>query len=128
MRTISRRTATPYEPATAVADSSRSCRLDELSVEVCVDRQLALDHGRRDEDDPRAAVGREAAREIESMLGLLPVEQRHDDAAIRDRARPAREATRPPTEEPEIRDPHRMSWYGTEARITLGSTSSSRFT
>ncbi len=100
----------------------------ELPVEVCVDRQLTLEDGRRDEDDPRAAICGEAAREVEGMLGLLAVEQRHDDAAIRDRARPTLEATCPPTEDPEIRHPHRMSWYGTDARITLGSTSSSRFT
>jgi hypothetical protein len=27
-----------------------------------------------------------------------------------------------------VREPHRMRWYGTEARLTFGSTSSSRFT
>jgi hypothetical protein len=120
------------------ADAIRRCdrgrglepllQLGEPAVHVRVERQLALDDERCDEQHTRAAIGREAAREIESMLGLLPVEQRHDDAAIRDRARPASEAPRPPTEDPEIQNLHRMSWYGTDARITLGSTSSSRFT
>jgi hypothetical protein len=82
----------------------------ELSVEVCVDRQLALEHGRRDEDDPGAAVGSEPTGEIQCMLGLLPVEQRDDEGAIADRARPAREAARPTVEQVHVREPHRMSW------------------
>jgi hypothetical protein len=82
----------------------------ELAVEVRVDRQLTLEDGGRDQDDPGAAIGGEAAREVEGMLGLLPVEQRHDDAAIGDRARPASEAARTPVEDPEVRHLHRMSW------------------
>jgi hypothetical protein len=31
-------------------------------------------------------------------------------------------------EHSDVREPHRMSWYGTEARITCGSTSSNRLT
>jgi hypothetical protein len=31
-------------------------------------------------------------------------------------------------EHPDVGEPHLMSWYGTEARITWGSTSSSRLT
>jgi hypothetical protein len=31
-------------------------------------------------------------------------------------------------QEVDVRKPHRKSWYGTEARITCGSTSRSRFT
>jgi hypothetical protein len=46
----------------------------ELSVEVCVDWQLALEHGRRDEDDPGTAVGSEPAGEVERMLRLLAIE------------------------------------------------------
>ena len=82
----------------------------ELPVEVCVDRQLALEHGRRDEDDPGTAVGSEPAGEIQGVLRLLPVEQRHDEGAIADRARPAREAARPTVEQVHVREPHRMSW------------------
>ena len=72
-----------------------------------IERQLAVDDERSDEDDPGSAIGREPAGEVQRMLGLLSVEQRHHDAAI---------------------GPHLMRWYGTEARITFGSTSSSRFT
>ena len=93
----------------------------ELPVEVRIDRQLALEDGGGNEHDPGAPVCRETAGEIERVLRLLSVEQRYDDAAVGNRARPARETS-------EIRPPHRMSWYGTEARITFGSTSSSRLT
>jgi hypothetical protein len=102
--------------------------LAEPAVHVRVQRQLALDDERRDEDDAGVAIGREATGEIERMLRLLPVEQRHDDAAVGDRARPPREAPRTAMEEADVGQLHRKSWYGTEARITFGSTSSSRFT
>ena len=100
----------------------------ELAIHVGVQGELALDDERRNDDDAGTAVGREPAGEIERMLRLLAVEQRHDDAPIGDRARPAREAARPPMEESDVGHLHRRSWYGTEARITCGSTSSSRFT
>ena len=100
----------------------------ELPVEMRVQRQLALEDGGRDEDDPSTPVGREPAGEVECMLGLRPVEQRHDDCAVGDRAGPAREAAGAVVEQSYVREPHRMRWYGTEARITFGSTSSSRFT
>jgi hypothetical protein len=100
----------------------------ERTVHVRVQRQLPLDHERPEEDDPRTAVGGQTAGEIERVLGLIPVEQRHDDAAVGDRARPAREPSRPVVQEVDVRKPHRKSWYGTEARITCGSTSRSRFT
>ena len=100
----------------------------ELPVEVRVDRQLALEDGGRHQDDPGAAVGGEPAGQIERVLGLLPVEQRHDDGAIGDRARPAGKAPRATVQDADVGQPHRMSWYGTEARITCGSTSSRRFT
>ena len=93
----------------------------ELPVEVRIDRQLALEDGGCNEHDPGAPVCCETAGEIERVLRLLSVEQRYDDAAVGNRARPARETS-------EIRPPHRMSWYGTEARITFGSTSSRRLT
>jgi hypothetical protein len=100
----------------------------ELPVEVRVDRQLALEDGGRDEHDPGAPVCSEAAGKIDRVLRLLPVEQRHHDAAVGDRARPARESARAAMERSDVGHPHLMSWYGTEARITFGSTSSSRFT
>jgi hypothetical protein len=53
--------------------------------------QLALDDERSDEDDARAAVGRETAREVDRVPGLLDLQQRHDDVPVRDRARPARQ-------------------------------------
>jgi hypothetical protein len=63
-----------------VGSSHRGRRLEpllqahELSVEVCVERQLALEHGRRDEDDPGTAVGSEPAGEIQCVLRLLAIE------------------------------------------------------
>jgi hypothetical protein len=77
---------------------------------VRVQRQLALEHGRRDEHDARAAVGREPARKDERMLSLLLIEQRDDDAAVRDRLRPQGDAPSAPTEPPDVRQPHRRSW------------------
>jgi hypothetical protein len=120
--------------ADAVRARDRSRRLEpllqihELPVEVRVDRQLALEYGRRHEDDPGASIGREPTGEVDGVLRLLPVEQGHDDRAIRDRARPAREAPGTAAEEMDVRKLHRIRWYGTEARITWGSTSSRRFT
>jgi hypothetical protein len=93
-----------------------------------VDRQLTLEDGRRDEHDPGSTVGGEPAGQVERMLGLLPVEQRHDDGAIRDGAGPARKTPGAAVEKMDVRQLHRISWYGTEARITFGSTSSRRFT
>ena len=82
----------------------------ERAVHVGVQRQLALDDERPDEDDPGAAVGSEAAGEVERMLGLLLVEQRYHDSAISDRARPARKAPRAPVKDVNVGDPHRISW------------------
>jgi hypothetical protein len=82
----------------------------ELPVEVCIQRQLALEDGRGHEDDARAAIGRELAGEVERMLGLLAIEQRHDDGAIGDRARPACEAARAAVQEAYVRQLHRISW------------------
>jgi hypothetical protein len=77
---------------------------------VRVQRQLALDDERRDEDDPRAAVRGEPAREVERVRGLLPIEQRHDDRAVGDRTRPAREVPNAAVEDRGVRPPHRNSW------------------
>ena len=98
----------------------------ELAVEVRVQRQLPLEDRRRDEDDACATVGGKPAGEVECVLGLLAIEQRDDDGAIRDRARPACEVARAAVEQVDVRQLHRRSWYGTEARITFGSKSSSR--
>jgi hypothetical protein len=100
----------------------------QLPVEVRIDRELLLEDGRRDEDDSSSAIGGKAAGEVDCVRGLLPVEQRHDDAPVGDRPAPAPEAARPATERPGAWHLHRMSWYGTEARITFGSTSSRRLT
>jgi hypothetical protein len=100
----------------------------ELPVEMRVDRELAFQDGGRNEHDSGAAVGGNPAGEVDRVLRLRVVEQRDDDRAVRDRARPAREAPRTAVEEVEVRESHRISWYGTEARITWGSTSSRRFT
>ena len=100
----------------AVGARHRGCGLEPLlqagdrAVHVCVQRQLALDDERRDEHDPGAAIGSEPAGKVERVLGLLPVEERDDDAPVRDRAGPAREAPRPAPEERDAGAPHRMKW------------------
>ncbi len=76
----------------------------QLSVEARVERQLALDEERRDEDDARAAVGGEPAPEVERVLGLLPLEQRHDDRPVTDRVGAAREPPRAAVEAAPVRD------------------------
>jgi hypothetical protein len=85
----------------------RLAQRGSLGVEMCVHRQLLRDHERRDEDDVRSPVCGEPTGEVERVLGFLQPEQRHDDAAI-----------------PE----HHSTWYGTLARMTPGSSSSSRLT
>jgi hypothetical protein len=100
----------------------------ERAVHVRIERQLALDDERSDEDDLRTTVGGEPAGEVERVLRLLSVEQRHDDASVADRLRPSREPPSTPPECLDVRPSHRISWYGTEARITCGSTINSRFT
>jgi hypothetical protein len=81
-----------------------------LDVEVRVQRELLRDDERRDEHDPRAAVRREAAGEIERVLGLGAAEERHDDAAVPDRRRAPGEAVRLPAERAEVRPAHHRSW------------------
>jgi hypothetical protein len=82
----------------------------ERAVHVRVERQLVLHKERRDEDDAGAAIGREPAGEVERVLGLLLVEQRHDDAAVGDRARPARETPRAAVQHSDVRELHRSNW------------------
>jgi hypothetical protein len=56
----------------------------ERAVHVGVERELPLHHQWRDEHDSRPAVGGEPAGEIEGVLRLRLVEQRHDNASIGD--------------------------------------------
>ena len=101
--------------ADAVRGRHRGGRLEPLPqlgepvVHVGIERQLALDHEWSDEDDAGAAVGGETAGEVERVLRLLAVEQRDGDAAVRDRARPAREMPGATMEEVKVRAPHRRS-------------------
>ena len=85
-------------------------QLRQLGVEVRVEGQLLRDDQRRDEDDVGAAVGGESAGEIDRVLGLLAAEQRHDDAAIANRGRAAREAPGAATDEAKVGKPHRKIW------------------
>jgi len=85
----------------------RRLQCSDLVVQVRVERELLGHDERGDEDDERAAVGGEPAREVERVLGLVPAEQRHHDRA-------------------EVLD--HSTWYGTLARITPGSNRSSRLT
>ncbi len=98
----------------------------DLLLEVRVERQLLRDDERRDEDDVRAAVGREPAREVDRVVGLGTPEERDDDAPVADRRGPPCEAARPSVRAAEIGPLHRMTWYGTLARITSGSKRRSR--
>jgi len=81
----------------------------ERDVHVRVERQLALDLQRCDEDDARTAVGGEPACEVERVLRLLAIEERHDDRPVGDRPGPAREAPRAAVQHSEVRALHRMS-------------------
>ena len=103
----------------------RSAECLELEVEMRVERELLRDDEWRHEHDVSTAVGRQAAGEVERMLGLAAAEERDDDAAVADRGRAPGQAARPPAESADVRPLHRI-WYGTLARMTPGSTSSSR--
>jgi len=81
-----------------------------LCVEVRVQRELLGDDERCDEHDPRAAVRREAAGEIERVLGLGAAEERHDDAAVADRRGAPGEAMRLSAERAEVRLAHHRIW------------------
>jgi hypothetical protein len=78
-------------------------------LETRVERQLAVDIERHNEHNPRAAVGGEAAGKVERMLRLLPLEQRHDDRPVRDRARAAREPPRAKLQDAEVGPSHLTS-------------------
>ena len=66
--------------ADAVGARDRFRRLEplleggEAAVHVRVERQLALDHQRPDDDDARTAVRCEPAGEVERVLRLLTIE------------------------------------------------------
>jgi hypothetical protein len=81
-------------------------QLRHLGIEVRVERQLLRDDERCNEHDVCAGIGSQPAREIECVLGLGQPEQRHDDAAIADRNRAAREAAGGA----KVGTPHRSSW------------------
>ena len=81
----------------------------ELAVEVRIERKLLRDDQRRDEYDVRPAVGRQAAGEIERVLRLVLVEQRHDDAPVGDRARPPGVPPRAAVEDTDVGQSHRTS-------------------
>jgi hypothetical protein len=87
--------AAAHADAVRLGDRGRpvecNAKRPDLLGEVGVERQLLRHDERRDENDVRAAVGREPAGEVERVLGLGAAEKRHDDAAI---AEP----------------PHRMTW------------------
>jgi hypothetical protein len=103
--------------ADAVRASDGRGRLEPLlqscepAVHVRVQGQLPLDDERPDENDTRPAVGGQPTGEIERVLGLLPVEQGHDDAAIGDRLRPQHKAPSAAAQGTNVRQPsHRNSW------------------
>ena len=102
--------------ADAVGARDRFRRLEplleggEAAVHVRVQRQLPLHHERSHEDDAGTAIGRKPAGEVERVLRLLAIEQRHDDRPVGDRARPARQAPRAAVEDVYVRELHLMSW------------------
>ena len=81
----------------------------QLSVETCVERQLSLDEERGDENDPRAAVRGEPAREIERVLRLLLLEQRHGDRPIADRTGPTCKPLGSTVQDADVGQSHRTS-------------------
>lgn len=81
-----------------------------LGIEVRVQGELLGNDERGDEHDPRAAVRREAAGEVERVLGLGAAEERHDDAPVPDRRRAPGEAVRLPAERAEVRLAHHRIW------------------
>ena len=94
-------------------------QLPGLALEVGVERQLLRDDERRDENDARAAVGCEAAGEVEGVLRLLAGEERHGNRPVPDSDGTAREA---------LPAAGHSTWKGTLARITPGSSRSRRLT
>lgn len=88
----------------------RGAQLPCLRAEVGVQRQLLGDDERRHEDDARAAIGCEPAREVERMLRLRSAEQRDDDRPVAHGDRSAREAPGATVDGMEARPPHRSSW------------------
>jgi hypothetical protein len=82
----------------------------EVALHVRVERQLPLDDERSHEDDAGTAIRREPAGEIERVLCLVAIEQRHDDGPVPDRACPASEAPGAAAQHSDVRELHRMSW------------------
>jgi hypothetical protein len=84
-------------------------RLD-LGIEMGVERQLAGDEERRDEDNASSPVGGEPAGEVEGMHRLLVPEQRHHDAAEADRHRAPREPPQPPLQRSDVGESQSRIW------------------
>jgi hypothetical protein len=85
-------------------------QLVRLAVEVRVERKLLRDDERSDEDDARAAVGGEAAGEIERVVRLLAAQERHDDRPVAHGRGAARKALGAAAEGMDVRPLHRKSW------------------
>jgi hypothetical protein len=90
--------------------AERGAQSGDLRIEVRVEGQLLRDEERRDEDDARAAVGGEPAREVERVDGLGAPEERHHDRPVADGGRAAGEALRATADGADVRPAHQSSW------------------
>jgi hypothetical protein len=88
----------------------RRAQLRGLLAEVRIEPQLLRHDEGSHEDDVSPAVGREAAGDVERMLGLVPPDERHDDAAVANGRGPAGEPVGAAAGGAEVRPPHRMTW------------------
>jgi hypothetical protein len=84
--------------------------IDDLAFEMGIEGELLRDDEGRDEHDASSPVCREAAREVERVLGLSPGEQWHDDAPVPDRCGSPRETARLAPSCAQVREPHHSSW------------------
>jgi hypothetical protein len=85
-RTVARADDPPADADTVRVDDRRGMverRLQGvgLVMEMRVEREFLRHEERSYEDDARAAVGGQAAREVERVLGLVAAEERDDDRA-----------------------------------------------
>jgi hypothetical protein len=123
---------TRHSDAVRLGDSGcvieRPAKSLDLDDEVRVERELLRHHERGHEHDACAAIGSEAAGEVERVLGLGLAEKRHDDAAIADGSRAPGKAPRVTAYGANVRASHHNTWYGTLARMTPGSRRRRRLT
>jgi hypothetical protein len=84
--------------------------IDDLAFEMGIEGELLRDDERRDEHDASSPVCREAAREVERVLGLGSGEQWHYDAPVPDRRGAPRETAGLAPSCPQIREPDHSSW------------------